>query len=248
MDPTEIVLKLNDFTPGTIPMARLSQYMKEFSALLGHVEHVHFLKVEDGSCALAAYSDSVSEPKIERRLFLIRTGSAPQDARTASRNIDDMLSDDNTSGSITRNGARIIEFLGRNRPTPEIIDSVKQRECIDGELVSIGGKDETVPVHLYDARHEKYFKCNTSKSKARELAPHLFGPELRVFGESEWKRDKSGLWHMKTLWIDQFVVLKQDSVADAVKRLRAIPGNMWHEIPDPLADLLDIRYGSEADT
>lgn len=245
-DQREFLLTLDDFTPTSITMVRLSQYMKEFSALLGHVEHVHFSELRDGSCKLAAYSDSVSEPKVEKRLYLVRSNGGPQDARTASRNIDDMLAEDNTSGSISSNGAKVIEFAGRNRPKPVIIDTVRQRECLDGELVSIGGKDETVPVHLYDARQGKYFKGNTSKEKARELAHYLFGAELRVFGESEWRLDEDGAWTLKTIWIEDFCVLNQDSVSDTVKRLRAIPGNEWHLIADPLAELMNLRYGTEA--
>jgi hypothetical protein len=242
---TELVLTLQDFTPTTISMARLSLYMREFSALLGHIEHIHFLSLRDGSCNVAAYVDPVSEPKVEKRLFLLRTNAAPQEARNASKNIDDMLAEDNTAGSLSRNGAKIFDFPGRNRPKPEIIELARQRECIDGELVLIGGRDETVPVHLFDARQNKHFKCNTSKERAREMAPYLFGAELRVFGESEWKRDASGAWTMKTLWIEKFVVLKQEAVSETVKRLRAIPGNDWHKFSDPVAELLEIRYGSE---
>jgi hypothetical protein len=239
----EILLTIDDLTPETITMSRLAQYMKEFSALLGHTEHIHFSKVKDGSCSLASYSDHATLPKVEKRLFLIRNDAAPNDMRLAMRNIDDMLAEDNSTGSIRNNGARVIEFLGCKRPKPEIIESVKQREFVDGELVSIGGRDETVPVHIFDASQPKYFRCNTSKEKARELAQHLFGPELRVFGESEWKRDETGTWIMKTLWIEDFCVLNQDSVTDTVKRLRAIPGNEWNQYADPIAELLKFRYG-----
>jgi hypothetical protein len=243
---TEFGFTVDVFKPETFPMERLAQYMQEFARLLGSTEHIHFKMIKDGSTTLVSSADPVCEPKVDRRLLGLRTNAGTKDARESYRRIDEMLAEDDAVGTVHRNNSKVLDFPGRTRPKVEEIDMVRQHECIDGELQLIGGRDETVPVHLYDAHLDRHFKCNTSKQKARELAPFLFGPELRIFGESEWKRDSEGIWSMKTLWIDSFLVLNQDPVPETIRRLRSIPGNTWHEVADPAAELLDIRYGSEA--
>ena len=41
-------LHIDAFTPESIPMSRLDEYMADFAVLLGHQEHVHFDKVKPG--------------------------------------------------------------------------------------------------------------------------------------------------------------------------------------------------------
>ena len=42
------------FTPETLPMERLAEYMLQFAKLLGEPERVHFVDVEAGSAVLRA--------------------------------------------------------------------------------------------------------------------------------------------------------------------------------------------------
>ncbi len=244
-DGTEFTFTMDVYKPETIPMKRLAEYMQEVAKLLGSEHGVHFAELRGGSTVLAALADAVSEPKVTKRLFLVKNTGGPQDAQQAWRKIDDMLVEDNGIAAIAKEGSNVIEFPGRTRPKPEILDEVCQREFLDGELMQIGGTDDSVPVHLYNAEQKKTFKCNIPKAKARALAVHLFGPQIRVYGDAIWKRDASGNWVLKTMWIDDFAVLRQSAVAEEIRGLRLIPGNTWHEVADPLSELLDIRYGSE---
>ena len=41
-------LHIDAFTPASIPMSRLAEYMADFAVLLGHQEHVHFDKLKPG--------------------------------------------------------------------------------------------------------------------------------------------------------------------------------------------------------
>jgi hypothetical protein len=46
---SEYRLKIDVYTPATIPMARLAEYMQEFAVLLGEAKSVHFVRLEEGS-------------------------------------------------------------------------------------------------------------------------------------------------------------------------------------------------------
>jgi hypothetical protein len=245
-DGTEFSLKIDaEYKPETFPMKRLAEYMHEFAKLLGSEQQVHFQEVRGGSAVLLSFADPVAEPKVTSRLYRVSGGAGPNEAKNASQKIDDMLAEDNGIGTLFRGTAKIIEFPGRLRPKAEILDLVRQRECLDGELVQIGGRDDSIPVHLYNSAQGVFYRCNIAKDKARGLAVYLFGPKLRVFGDAIWKRDVAGTWGLKDLWIDHYVVLDQESISQTLQKLRAIPGNDWDSSPDAIAELIALRHESE---
>ena len=45
-------------------------------------------------------------------------------------------------------------------------------------LIKIGGRDETVPVHIEDGTRS--YRLNASREMARKLAPHLFGKTHQI--------------------------------------------------------------------
>jgi hypothetical protein len=50
---------IDAFTPETIPMARLADYMASFAELLGHCEYVHLEKLKPGSLAVTARAEGI---------------------------------------------------------------------------------------------------------------------------------------------------------------------------------------------
>ncbi len=67
-------LYIDSFTPETIPMARLAEYMASFAELLGHCDHVHFGKLKPGSLSIAALVDGIAQRKVDKRLDEVRFG------------------------------------------------------------------------------------------------------------------------------------------------------------------------------
>lgn len=111
--------KIDVFTPETIPMERLAQYMLQFAKLLGEPERVHFVDVESGSAVLRARVEDVAIPKVERRITDASRGQGDVVALKALQSLDDMLAEDNAVGQLCDDvGAEIIAFPGRNRAKP----------------------------------------------------------------------------------------------------------------------------------
>jgi hypothetical protein len=102
MKSEEIVsLSIDVFTPPTLPMSRLADYLKPFSLMLGSEANVHFDKVGEGSAALRASIDPPAAPKVDDRLHAIAAGTAPKSAMKAFPEIDDLLAKDNAVGHVT---------------------------------------------------------------------------------------------------------------------------------------------------
>jgi hypothetical protein len=213
-------LYVDSFTPETIPMARLADYMASFAELLGHREHVHFGELKPGSLRVGARVDEIARRKVDKRVDEVRYGGGPQPALKALRDLDDKLAEDNAVGRIVRGKAKLIEFPGRTRHVEEKLGPVEQPGTLDGEVIQIGGRDETINIHL-KADAQYLTPCVTSKAIARRLARHLFGAPIRVRGTGTWARMESGTWLLKKFEITDFETLDETPLSKLFDGLRA---------------------------
>jgi hypothetical protein len=248
----EFRFRIDAWTPETIPMARLAEYMTQLAAMFGERERVHFDRLEAGSAVLVQRTEAVAYNKVTARLEAIRQERAPKDALAAFNRIDSMLADDNAVGQLTDEmtaaSAVILQFPGRERPKALRYGPVLQNGTIEGVLVKIGGIDQTVPVHIQREYRERGEEkdiaiCNTSREMASKIAPHLFGSVLRLTGEGKWFREQDGTWTLDRFNIHAIEVLDDTSIASLVEKMKTVEGNRWKEIEEPLAELAKIRHG-----
>ena len=238
MKREEIHLIIDKFTPETLPMERLAKYLHEFAALLGNEAYVHFSMVGSGSADLVAYADDTAFPKIERRLQEIVDGSAAKSAAKAHRGIDDLLAEDNAIGHVALGKSRVIEFPGRRRGAPERIGPVRRATSVEGQIFSIGGKDETINVHMRNRGEE--IRAEVSVELARELAPFFLGPKIRLFGEGDWYRIDS-VWTRVGFFASTWERLSCDPLTDTVAGIRRLFENVDPE--DHNSAMAELRHG-----
>lgn len=233
--------KIDVYTPETLPMERLAEYMLQFARLLGEPERVHFLDVEYGSAVLRARVEEVALPKVERRLFDASRGQGDVVALRALQSLDDMLAEDNAVGQLLDEvDAEIIAFPGRDRPKPLEYGPFREDGVLEGVVIKVGGKGASVPIWLRDG-DTVYKNCTARRPLARKLAKHYDASLLRVSGSGSWVRLSTGAWLMRSFEIKDYQVLDDAPLADVIKRLHDVQGADWGE--DPLTDLARLRTG-----
>lgn len=225
MEPVEYVFRIDSFTPDTLPMARLAEYLGTLAKLLGHTEHTHFVRVDSGSARLVHKVDAVDAPKVETRLGGVRIGQAPREALAAKQALDDMLAKDNADGELIEvaTGRVVVPFEGRNRPKRLTFPPFREDTTIEGQIVNIGGRDSTAHAILQDG-DVYHANVNMSRDIARDLAPLLYGPQVRLFGNGRFERQPDGFWKMLDFRVDRFEKLDDRVIADALARVRSLPG------------------------
>lgn len=234
-----------NFTPNTLPMARLAEYAAALARLLGETAYVHFHAVEEGSAVLVAAIDAPAAPKIQERVTALRDGHGTGDAIKAFSEMDELLRKDNATGTGTLSGVTdpvVIQFPGRNRPEPLIFGPFRQDGTLTGQLIRVGGRDETVPVNLRDGQII-LTGLNCTQELARRIAPHLYGPILKVHGTGNWIRTGAGVWDLQSFKITDFEILDDIPLLTVVEHLRKVKGSEWSQIPDPVLTLLKERHG-----
>ena len=236
---------IDAYSPDTLPMARLAEYMGELARLLGRPDQVHFARLEAGSAVLVQSVEPEAAPDVMERLRALRRDNPPDDVAKAFATLNRYLADDNATGILQEGGgAEVIRFPGREAPAPSTSGAFNQAGALDGVLIRIGGRDDTVPAYLRDG--DTIHLCNATREMARRLAAHLYGPPLRVHGNGRWERDADGHWVMKRFNITSFDVLDDAPLGEVAQRLRDVEGSGWKEIEDPTAELRRLRGLEEA--
>lgn len=241
---TEYRFKIDAFTPETIPMARLAEYMTHLAKMLGEPESVRFVKIAEGSAQIVSAVDDVADPKVRERISGLPRNAGPRDALKAYREINKQLRADNAVGVLTDNQENnVVKFPGREAPEPLVYGPVRQEGFIDGRVIMVGGKGETVPVHVQQG--EKTYNAKAPRPLAAALGRHLFNCELRLYGSGRWLRDASGEWKCEEFNVSRFEVLTAENLSEAVAEMRGISGSGWTKIDDVWSELAEIRGGEE---
>ena len=241
----KLIFYIDAYSPDTIPMAKLAEYMADFAALLGRDNAVHFDSLATGSTKIKARVEFEDVPKVRTRLDDLKRGNASKDAVKLFAQIDNRLANDNAVGRIYVEGeegmkAALLAFPGRDRPKVTSYGPFTQEGNLDGILIAVGGKDETVPVRLQNGT-TTYTNCETTRDIARELGKHLFEP-LRIFGTGRWLRETDGTWALSKFKVHRFEILGKDSLRDTVAALRTVRNSGWAAIEDPLRELHELRH------
>jgi hypothetical protein len=217
---TEFYFWIDAFTPATIPMVRLAEYMAQLAAILGEPASVHFVKLKRGSTGIIHKVQAEAVPKVRDRAAAVRRGDAPRDALRAYDAVNKMLRDDNGTGALKEGtDAIIIPFPGVETAEERYV-GIKEHGTIDGEIIRVGGPHKWVPV-LIESEGETFSGCWADRVVAKQLAQRLFEP-VRLHGTGKWCRGADGKWALQEFIIERFEPLSDEPLSEVLSRIRAI--------------------------
>jgi hypothetical protein len=240
--PIRLIFKIDAYTPQTIPMARLAEYMADVADLIGERANVHFVEVGPGSVQLVHDVQYEAYPKVEARAASIQNGDAPAEAVKAYRALNKRLAEDNTSATyLTRKtGSAILDFPGVRAPKPIEIKPVEQPSTVDGQIVQVGGRVIKAKVPLLIDTGDGIVPCTTSRILAKELRNFFLEEERRFYGRGQWAREETGAWTLNRFEITAHEALDQRPLSALVDELRDVPSG-FSELVDPWGDLIALR-------
>jgi hypothetical protein len=240
-DKREYRLKIDGFTPETMPMRGLLEYLSDIATLFGEDGHVHLIKIEQSSVSPVVLVDWEAEPKVLERLIKARNREGSEEAVRAIDNINARLRSDNTTAHLLNPAkANVIEFPGVKIPKAIEWPSINQAGTFFGVPIAVGGKNDPVPVHLQDGAIEHHLSA--SRGKAKDIAQHLFSSVIRATGHGRWRKMENGDWQVERFIIEDFEPVKVSDFDEAVSKLKSIDA-AWKRADDPLAELEAIRNG-----
>jgi len=246
--PQEYKLKIDAYSPTSMPLSRLTEYLRDLVTILGEDQNVHLVRIEEGSTVPVALIEPEAVPKVDHRLQEIEREIAPANVMQAVRRMNRRLRMDGASGSIINpDGDNVIIFPGAAEESLEY-GPLNQAGTLDGIPVMVGGINDPVPVHLEGRRGEHYL-CEASRTVAREIAKGLFNTIVRASGVGRWLRNTEGEWELVLFKIADFKpmgLVSDLSLKDTLEELRQIPAK-WKDMPDPIGELARLRDEVEID-
>lgn len=238
------------YTPESIPMWRLAEYMAEVAALLGEKENVHFVKVDDGSVALVQDVEHEHYPRVRERVHRVKHREGPTEALRAFDALERKLAEDNAIGELieepevgaaTAGPARVLKFEGKYRFVEQEYGPFTQIGELQGEVIVIGGEGDPVPVHLKDG--DTVYNCKIRVDASKALAKYYRDGVVRVTGQGRWLRNRDGAWEMRSFTIASFVPLTSAPAHEVIENLRRIGSDL--RLPSTLRKLAELRGEAE---
>ncbi len=228
----EFRFTIDRYTPETLPMARLAEYLSQLATLFGEKQAVHVTTGDaDGAVPLIRV-EADALPRVRDRLSAVGRGEGPIDAMRAYRGINERLRLDDTSATLTGSrDADVLPFPGKDDPAE--LRHVRQTGSIDGEVIRVGGQGDDVRVILR-AEDAILTEILASRPVAKALARHLFEP-VRLHGLGRWSR-RHGRWILEGLKVERFDVLLDDTLTEALSALDLL-GDRWDGSAEELSDL-----------
>lgn len=238
----KLTFRIDTYTPDTIPMARLAEYLSSLAALYGSAEAVHFESVTKGSAKLNVCIEEQAVSKVMCRLQSVNSASALEEVQKAYYELDNLLRADDAIGTIStgKKGGKILDFPGRTIIPQEIV-IISQPTTVDGVIIKIGGKDATIPVHLRD-QEGKVIRCEVrGEAYAKELSKYYLDKPIRAHGLGKWSRDPEGNWEIQLLTIQSHEELDVTPLDVVLNDFKNVGGNGWNKMELPLIEWRKLR-------
>jgi hypothetical protein len=226
--------------PKALPLHDFGELVKRFADLLGNAEKVHFGALRPGSARILAKVDEEAHTDVKVQLV-----SARMQGKSSAKvvRMDEYLCARGWHGEVrNREGNVVLSFpgaLGAKQPEEE--RTVQQIDTLVGQVIKIGGRDESVPMTL-ETSDGSYVDVNVrGRDLAKRLAPHLFGKEIRIIGLATWKRNAEGEWSCTGMLVDDFEEPDGTPLSELFDSLRELPGNEWNAMDDPIGAWKKLR-------
>ena len=230
---------LEGYTPDTLPMARLSEYMQQLAALLGQQSSVHFVRIDKKCVSLVSKVDGIlPSQKVRERVAGVRSGKAPRDAVRAFEAMNVMVADDGGSALLKQGGATIIRFPGSKFTIDKRVE-INDLGSVVGQLYMLAQSRDGFQARIRPDRNTVLF-CAVNADMARKMKGLLFGP-VRAFGRGLWRRESAGHWAIVDLDILDVVPVEDRTLRHVIDEIRDLDIE-WSD--DPLGYLSDINEES----
>lgn len=239
----DYALVIRGVKPKSLTLLRIGDYIREFALLLGDEGRPTFAGMVDGSVALRVKETSGIPPQVvQSRMRRARQDPEAPGGKHFAR-LNELMASDQAMGVVRdRQDHDIIALPGRELPsrTPDPGAIVSDVGILDGVVIAIGGRDETMHLELRDGAGAVRLATVRSVEVARELALHFRQDAIRVHVHGKWRRTAEG-WEPHTLYVDRIEALDNRNAREIFDELASLPANGWAATKEPLSEWQALR-------
>lgn len=222
------------YTPETMPLDRLIEYLNELAVILGSPSDLHLVQINRSSTKPVLLARHEVAHKVRARAREVWAGGGPPRSQAAFRRIRRLVAEDGGKPAVlATKSEKIIEFQGEELNEDQVVSAVRQPTTVSGELVRIGGTGELAQVLIQDFSGKVITGCTVDKVTATKLAAHIYKP-VRLHGVGSWSRNERGVWDLARMHVQSFDSLEDVPIDEVLEEAGAATA----EWPNDLAERL----------
>lgn len=222
------------YTPETMPLDRLIEYLNQLMIILGNPSDLHLVEIKRSSTKPVLLARHDVAVKVRNRAREVWSGGGNDRSQTAFKRIRRMVAEDGGKSAVLQaKEGTIIEFPTVDLGEDQIVSAVRQQTTISGTLIRIGGVAENAQLLIQDFSGEIVSGCTAPRNLAPELGALIYKP-IVVHGVGSWCRSAQGKWELSRLHVQSFEPLEDLSIDQVLMEAEAATSN-W---PDDVVDQL----------
>ena len=220
------------YTPETMPLDRLLQYLQQIGEVVGATSDLHLISIDKSSTKPVFHIPAPLAAQARERIAAVRSGNGTQIQRTAFNRIRGMVRRDGGKPASLKDHTGVILAFPPAAEEIGAVSGIRQPSTFDGALTRVGGVGDFTPVQMQNLDGEVFSGFNAPRALAKEMAHKLFEP-IRVFGIGYWDRSPVGEWKLSKMLIQSYEPLDNEPLEEVFRKLKAAPV-AWPENADDI--------------
>lgn len=223
-DFQELSFVIPGYTPETIPLGRLIEYLQQVAVILGDPESIHLVDIREGSVAPILHAPKSVAVEAKERARRVSRGDGTRKQVGAYNRVRRMLRHDTPSidqPALLRSDSQVLLEIPAAPEETSVLAGVRQATSIDGQLIRVGGAGEDATLQLQDLQGSIHSRFTAKRSLAKELARLLWEP-VRLHGVGLWQRTADGAWLLDRMQVQSFETLEDEDHQTIIARLRGL--------------------------
>lgn len=230
------------FSPETMPLDRLIEYLQQISVVIGDPANMHLISIEKSSTAPRFRVPKRAALEAKERAARVYRGEATKDQTRAYDRLRRMVRRDApgaTRPAILSSARAVILEIHAAPDDSGALSGIRQMTLLDGLLISIGGVGDAASIRLQSLDGQIISGITAPRGLAKEMAKLIYEP-LRISGPGLWGRSEEGVWGLEKMQVQSYELLEDDSLSHVFAELRDLDVN-W---PEGAAHKLAVERGA----
>lgn len=223
-DFEELSFVIPGYTPETIPLVRLIEYLEQMSIILGDPENLHLMKIEPGSVEPILHAPKAVAYEAMDRASRVQRGDGTKKQLDAFNRVRRMLRRDSRDAgkpAILKSSKKVLLEIPAAPDDLGVLTGVRQASSVDGQLIRIGGAGEDASLQVQDMQGRIMSGFTAKRPIAKELAQLLWEP-VRLHGLGIWERTSEGEWRLDRMQIQTYERLDDDDLSVVIEKMRSL--------------------------
>jgi len=240
-DFEELSFIIPGFTPETMPLDRLIEYLQQMAVVLGDPKNLHLVAIRTSSVSPVLHAPKETALEARDRAQRVQRGDGTRRQIGAYNRISKMVRRDAAGTkyagrpALLRTVDRIILEIPAAPEESGVIEGLRQMTTIDGQLIKVGGVGDNASLQLQDLDGRILSGFTATRSLTKELATLIYEP-VRLMGIGQWSRSGDGVWELDRMHVQSYERLEDEDATVTIERMRDLkvewPSDAWERLRD----------------